>query len=188
MLLDETSGGVSTQLDAAYLDISNSKYPSSEPIKKKKRLDPEIQRERDIRTRKKLDREIRRLSRVTNQLKPIIEEQPDLKLISEIPLRKRLTDCSPDPDELQFETIVYSKLRRRDKKEQRDAFQRAVKCEKEALIELSKTCEWLYKNALKIDKSLIPLSVDGPSITPQIRDYSPLDGEYIETTNLFIDD
>lgn len=50
----------------------------AEPMKKKRRLDPQILRARDDRRRRKLEKAIRRLEKTAKQLKPIDEnEVPD---------------------------------------------------------------------------------------------------------------
>lgn len=54
-----------------------------EPLKRKKRLDPQIARARIERKRRKIEKQIRKLQKVAKQLKPISEVEIPLKLIDE---------------------------------------------------------------------------------------------------------
>lgn len=55
----------------------------AEPLKKKKRMDPAILKQREERKRKKLEKQIRRLEKNARQLKPIDELEIPLTLIDE---------------------------------------------------------------------------------------------------------
>jgi len=56
---------------------------NAEPLKKKKKLDPQILKQRDERRRKKLEKQIRRLEKNARQLKPIDELEVPFTLIDE---------------------------------------------------------------------------------------------------------
>lgn len=58
-------------------------FTSAEPLKKKKRVDPQVVKAREDRRRKKLEKQIRRLERNARQLKPIDELEIPLNLIDE---------------------------------------------------------------------------------------------------------
>lgn len=55
----------------------------AEPLKKKKKLDPAVIKQREERKRKKLEKQIRRLEKNARQLKPIDELEVPLTLIDE---------------------------------------------------------------------------------------------------------
>lgn len=55
----------------------------AEPLKKKKRIDPQVVKAREERRRKKLEKQIRRLEKNARQLKPIDELEVPLVLIDE---------------------------------------------------------------------------------------------------------
>lgn len=55
----------------------------AEPLKKKKKLDPQVLKQREDRRRKKLEKQIRRLEKNARQLKPIDELEVPLTLIDE---------------------------------------------------------------------------------------------------------
>ena len=54
-----------------------------EPLKKKKRIDPQIVKQREIRRRRKIEKQIRRLEKNARQLKPIEENEVSLVLTDE---------------------------------------------------------------------------------------------------------
>lgn len=56
-------------------------YCSAEPLKKKKRIDPAILKQREERKKKRLEKQIRRLEKNARQLKPIDELEVPLELI-----------------------------------------------------------------------------------------------------------
>lgn len=56
---------------------------SAEPLKKKKRIDPQVIKAREDRKRKKLEKMIRRLERNARQLKPLDELEVPLNLVDE---------------------------------------------------------------------------------------------------------
>lgn len=55
----------------------------AEPLKKKKRIDPQVIKGREDRRRKKLEKQIKRLEKNARQLKPIDELEIPLVLIDE---------------------------------------------------------------------------------------------------------
>lgn len=55
----------------------------AEPLKKKKKLDPQIVKQREERKRKRLEKQIRRLEKNARQLKPIEELEVPMELIDE---------------------------------------------------------------------------------------------------------
>lgn len=65
------------------LFFKNTPVLCAEPLKKKKKLDPAIIKQREERRRKKLEKQIRRLEKNARQLKPIEELEVPLNLIDE---------------------------------------------------------------------------------------------------------
>lgn len=55
----------------------------AEPLKKKKKLDPQVIKQREDRRRRKLEKQIRRLEKNSRQLKPIDELEVPVELIDE---------------------------------------------------------------------------------------------------------
>lgn len=56
-------------------------YRSAEPLKKKKRIDPAIIKQREERKKKRLEKQIRRLEKHARQLKPIEELEVPLEFL-----------------------------------------------------------------------------------------------------------
>lgn len=56
----------------------------AEPLKAKKRIDPQVLLARENRKRKKIEREVRRLERFGRRLKPVEEAEPDRLVLKEI--------------------------------------------------------------------------------------------------------
>lgn len=65
------------------LSLHTTSILNAEPMKKKKKLDPQIVKQREDRRRKKLEKQIRRLERNARQLKPIEELEVPLDLIDQ---------------------------------------------------------------------------------------------------------
>jgi large subunit ribosomal protein L40 len=63
--------------------ITSTPVLFAEPLKKKKKLDPQVIKHREERKRKKLEKQIRRLERNARQLKPIEELEVPLTLLDE---------------------------------------------------------------------------------------------------------
>lgn len=55
----------------------------AEPLKKKRKLDPQIVKQREDRKKKKLEKQIRRLERNARQLKPVEELEVPFHLVDE---------------------------------------------------------------------------------------------------------
>lgn len=62
---------------------------------------------------------------------------------------------------------------------------RMVSAQKKALDELRFESEELYQQAIQPDMEMIPLEFEGPVATPPIKNYSFVDGDYINTTKLY---
>jgi large subunit ribosomal protein L40 len=56
-------------------------YCSAEPLKKKKRIDPAVLKQREERKKRRLEKQIRRLEKNARQLKPIDELEVPMDLI-----------------------------------------------------------------------------------------------------------
>ena len=65
------------------LFFRNTTVLFAEPLKKKKKLDPQVVKQREERKRKKIEKQIRRLEKNARQLKPIDELEVPLNLLDE---------------------------------------------------------------------------------------------------------
>ncbi|XP_055381067.1 39S ribosomal protein L40, mitochondrial [Condylostylus longicornis] len=156
----------------------------AEPLKKKKKLDPMIIKQREERKKKKLEKQIRRLERNARQLKPVDELEVPLELLDEKKMRARI--INPITEEEKDRRILLEKKWARYKLETRVSDFKFIdslhEMQEFALEELRKESEELYQEAIKPDLSLVPFSFTGPVATPPIDNYDSPDGEYIDVT------
>ncbi|KAK2582652.1 hypothetical protein KPH14_004931 [Odynerus spinipes] len=133
----------------------------AEPLKKKKKLDPAIVRQREEKKRRRLEKTIRRLEKSSRQLKPISELEIPLflKIEKEYKHKQHINDV---------QTI--------------DKF---ISSQYKALNELRAESEELYNEAIQIDLSFLPYATKGPYHTPPIENYDSPDGEYIDLTQKY---
>ncbi|XP_073819374.1 mitochondrial ribosomal protein L40 [Musca autumnalis] len=176
------------------LTLQSSKYltqPSSwlhtspvmwaEPLKKKKKLDPQIIKQREERRKKKLEKQIRRLEKNARQLKPIEELEVPLTLIDEQKQRKRTL---PPLSEAELEKRIqlnkqWSRYKHEQKMNEYQIMDRIMQSQRKALEELRLESEELYQEAIQPDMTLLPVKIKGPVATPPISNYASPDGEYI---------
>ncbi|XP_026743129.1 39S ribosomal protein L40, mitochondrial-like [Trichoplusia ni] len=156
----------------------------AEPMKKKKKIDPQIVKAREERRRKKLEKQIRRLEKNARQLKPIDELEVPLDLLDNFGKRKR-----PQP-KLTAEVIEARALLQKDwaryKREEYISnvaqIDRIMAAQRRALDKLLEESEDLYNEAIMPDLQLIPYEIKGPVATPPIKSYESPDGEYIDVS------
>lgn len=80
-ILRQNSNGLHTALQTLLFRSTPILY--AEPLKKKKKLDPQVIKQREERKRKKIEKQIRRLEKNARQLKPIDELEVPLNLLDE---------------------------------------------------------------------------------------------------------
>uniref|UniRef100_A0A182PLM9 Large ribosomal subunit protein mL40 n=1 Tax=Anopheles epiroticus TaxID=199890 RepID=A0A182PLM9_9DIPT len=156
----------------------------AEPLKKKKKLDPQIVKQREERRRKRLEKQIRRLEKNARQLKPIEELEVPMELIDEQSKRKRAV---PKPTAELIETRAllekqWAKHKMQEKLADYQLYDRIVAAQTKALNELKLESEELYQLAIQPDPTLLPFTAQGPVATPPIKDYEQPDGEYIDVS------
>ena len=155
-----------------------------EPLKKKKRLDPNIVRAREERKKKKLEKQIRRMEKNSKQLKPLFEVEISPELSSrEKELSRQVMPLSTEETERR---ALLEKEWNRYKQEQWinnvRVIESIVLSQEKALKELRAASEQLYKKAVEFDDSILPYNTIGPVHTPPINNYDSPDGEYIDIT------
>ncbi|XP_054745701.1 39S ribosomal protein L40, mitochondrial [Anastrepha obliqua] len=153
----------------------------AEPLKKKKKLDPQIIKHREDRRRKKLEKQIRRLEKNARQLKPVEELEVPLTLLDEKAKRERkLAPLSEEELEKRaLQTKEWAKYKHQMKIHDFQIIDRLLQSQNRALEELRKESEELYQEAIQIDMTLVPVTVKGPVATPPIKNYVSPDGDYI---------
>lgn len=158
-----------------------------EPLKRKKKLDPAIIKQREDRRKRKIEKQIRRLEKHTKQIKPISEMEVPLKLIDE--REQRLRDLPPLSEEEAESRILLQKEWTKYKMQQHlgdiQAIDSIFYSQQRALDELRAESEELYQEAIQPDLALLPYKAKGPLKTAPIENYNSPDGEYINTTRKF---
>jgi large subunit ribosomal protein L40 len=159
----------------------------AEPLKKKKKMDPNILKARDERRRKKLEKQIRRLEKNARQLKPIEDLEVPFNLIDEKQQRLRKLPVL-SVEEQEYRSVLLKKWAKYKNDQYLNDFQlldRMINSQKKALDELRYESEELYQHAIQPDIDMVPVVCKGPVRTPPSKDYPFLDGDYINTTKLF---
>ncbi|XP_046838065.1 39S ribosomal protein L40, mitochondrial isoform X1 [Vespa crabro] len=156
----------------------------AEPLKKKKRLDPAIIRQREERKKKKLEKSIRRLQKFAKRLKPISELEIPLFLKNEKEQRKRIFPPLSEEEEDKRVLLQKEWTRYKSKQHKNDIqiIEELILSQNRALKELKAESEELYNEAIQIDLTFLPYLKQGPCHTPPIQNYDSPDGEYIDMT------
>ncbi|XP_013098138.1 large ribosomal subunit protein mL40 [Stomoxys calcitrans] len=175
----QTTTGIKQPLALAWLHTSP--VLCAEPLKKKKKLDPQIIKQREDRRKKKLEKQIRRLEKNSRQLKPVEELEVPLTLIDEQQQRSRKLSALSEA-ELERRVQLNKQWSRYKHEQKINDFQiidRLMRCQSKALDELRLESEELYQEAIQPDMTVLPVKMKGPVATPPIKDYVSPDGEYI---------
>ncbi|VVC32031.1 Ribosomal protein L28/L40, mitochondrial [Cinara cedri] len=156
----------------------------AEPLKKKKRLDPQILKAREDRKRKKIEKSIRKLEKVAKTFKPIDEVQLMALLSNEKNIRQRpAVEHTVDQLENRLSLVKqWAKHKHDEHYFNLQVINDLEYSQQRALNELREVSEELYQAAIEIDESLLPYELIGPVETPPIENYESPDGEYIDVT------
>ncbi|XP_014293956.1 large ribosomal subunit protein mL40 [Halyomorpha halys] len=153
-----------------------------EPLKKKKKIDPMVIKQREERRRRRLEKQIKKLEKNTRQYKPIDECEVPEELSNERKLRKRVLE--PLSEETLVERVKlfkeWARYKHRRQLVDLKMFERLLMSQQLALDELRNESEELYQAAIQIDQTLIPFRSRGPVETPPIENFDSPDGEYID--------
>ncbi|XP_057338585.1 39S ribosomal protein L40, mitochondrial [Microplitis mediator] len=158
-----------------------------EPLKKKKKLDPAIIKQRQERKRRKIEKQIRRLEKHARQLKPIGECEIPFKLVEE---QKQRTREPPKltPEILEERALLFKdwcRYKHHQYVEDLETTDTIILSQKKALEELKAESVDLYNAALELDLSLMSYEAKGPTFTPPIPNYQPPDGDYFDVTKKY---
>jgi len=139
-------------------------------MKKRKRVDPMQQRQRDERKRKKLQKAVKKLSKKPRIVKPVWEmELPaDVAQNPQDHNRNRIKETLEfDESErralLAKEWARFAGVRHKNELRQHD---RIIMCRQEALDELRRESFDLYAKAIALDEAGLPFVAAGPTATP----------------------
>ncbi|XP_055847959.1 39S ribosomal protein L40, mitochondrial [Episyrphus balteatus] len=168
---------------ASVLNIHATPALCAEPLKKKRKIDPQIIKQREDRKKKKIEKQIRRLEKNARQLKPIEELDIPIELIDEKSQRARAITIAPEVLEQRVSlNKQWAAYKHKEKVADFQIIDRVLQSQMKALDELRKESEELYLEAIQPDNQLLPISIKGPVATPPIENYPSPDGEYIHLT------
>ncbi|XP_022706185.1 39S ribosomal protein L40, mitochondrial-like [Varroa jacobsoni] len=190
-----TYSGIETLFRASSLPILSSVYSSirnlhitpvlcAEPLRKKKRIDPQILRMREQRKIRKIEKGIRLLKRHGKKLKPIDEMEVSPRLQKELGLRKRNSEPITDNVISFREDLMraWGNIRSLQYREEAKIIQAMVECQCKALEELRFASPTLYQAAVQPDEQLLPVKFLVLTETPAIKNYDVPDGKYIDVS------
>ncbi|KAH8310724.1 hypothetical protein KR044_002747, partial [Drosophila immigrans] len=153
----------------------------AEPLKKKKKIDPQVIKQREDRKKKKIEKQIRRLEKNARQLKPVEELEIPLELIDDKAKRQR--KLSPlSSTELENRALLnkeWARFKHNEKVADFQIIDRLLQSQNKALAELRSESEELYQAAVEADLQLLAVQLKGPVSTPPIKNYVSPDGDYL---------
>jgi len=172
------------------LRIYASPFLYAEPMKKKRRIDPMVEKKREEKRKRKLEKAIRQREKTQQPLKPLDECEVLPQMLREKhTIRKR--DVPPMSEEEYDRRLTLQKSWAKYKNDEHNRFiqnlERMRKSREKALEELKLESEELYEAAIQVDERLLPYKFSGPVRTPPIAGYEPADGDYIDTTRSFME-
>lgn len=169
---------------AAPLCFKLTQMLGAEPLKKKKKLDPMIVRQKEERRKRKIEKFIRRLEKNAGQLKPIDELEIPPSLRQEIGIRKRPQITITEEIEGERSALLkeWSKYKYQQHLAEIKMIENIINSRDRALEELRQESEDLWLEAIQLDQMLLPFRAKGPVVTLPIKNYDPPDGEYIDKT------
>ncbi|XP_046441189.1 39S ribosomal protein L40, mitochondrial-like [Daphnia pulex] len=154
----------------------------AEPMKKKKKMDPQILKAREERKKKRIEKSIKKLEKNVKQLKPIEEIDLSISLQKEKWTRER-AETVPEPLLRQRQNILkaWCTYKYQQHLQEMKMVDRIGTSQSRALEQLREISENLYIGAIQTDSTLLPFTAVGPSSTPPLNNYE-VDGEYIDET------
>ncbi|CAL8073725.1 unnamed protein product [Calicophoron daubneyi] len=181
----------------------------SEPLKKKKRIDPAVEQARIKRKARRIEKEIRRFTRQDRQLKPIAEIEGDRQLLKELETRRRppidLSENEVDRRELLMKE--WTRHQKRVAHVESCNIINAIRAQQRALDWLYITNPRLYREAIQpcptvrgvatdtVNPTTLPTEkIQGPyhtaprmcsELLESTQDYDPPDGEIADSTPVF---
>jgi len=160
---------------------------NGEPMKAKKRIDPQVLLARENRKRKRIEKQIKSMEKLGRKLKPIEESEPDRAVLKDANLRNRGANqlIKEEEDEEFFLKREWANYMAQQHAIQMEQIKCALKSQEVALKELKKDNLDLYEKAIQLDSNLLPYTREGPVHTPPNKIYEPPEGDYNDVTYLY---
>ncbi|XP_042905184.1 large ribosomal subunit protein mL40 isoform X2 [Parasteatoda tepidariorum] len=166
--------------------LFNSYFHGAEPLRKKKRIDPQVLRERAEKKVKRIQRDIRRLEKVARKFKPISELEIPKKAIRDSERMRPLPVLSEEEIHERMELKqLWAVYKRKEHVAEMSAIQRIIDAQEKALDALQEASPSLYEAAIQPNPSFIPFKMLGPVETPPINKFDYPDGNYTDITKVY---
>ncbi|TRY96786.1 hypothetical protein DNTS_014506 [Danionella cerebrum] len=162
------------------LSLKTSAPLRAEP-KKKKKVDPR----RDLVIKDRLKKRLKRMEKVVPELIPIEDFEPTAKGFDE----NRTRDLPELPfEESERRALLLKKwcqYKLKQHKKEMFNIKEVLDAQSQALEELKLESEELYKAALSPDMEIFPVTIQGPSYNPPIKNYEAPEGKYNDITKVY---
>lgn len=147
-------------------------------------MDPAIVKVREERKRRKLWKECRRLMKHQKQLKPVDEITIPYAIVDnkEKYLREKPLLSAEVLDQRADLLREWTSYKNNRAIVDFNMIDRIYRAQCKALKELQIASPRLYEEAVKINENLLPITINGPTFTPPIKNYGSPDGEYVDIT------
>lgn len=153
----------------------------SEPLRKKKKIDPK----KDQAVKDRLKKRIRKLEKASQELIPIEDFIIPVKFTDKVRQRPQVELSFEEAERRALLLKKWSLYKQQEHKMEREAIKSMLEAQQEALQELQLTSQELYAEAIKRDYSLFPFEREGPAYTPPISNYQPPEGRYHDITKVY---
>ncbi|XP_054325231.1 large ribosomal subunit protein mL40 [Pongo pygmaeus] len=153
----------------------------SEPLRKKKKVDPK----KDQEAKERLKRKIRKLEKAAQELIPIEDFITPLKFLDKARERPQVELTFEETERRALLLKKWSLYKQQEHKMERDTIRAMLEAQQEALEELRLESPKLHAEAIKRDPNLFPFEKEGPHYTPPIPNYQPPEGRYNDITKVY---
>ncbi|EHH20018.1 39S ribosomal protein L40, mitochondrial [Macaca mulatta] len=153
----------------------------SEPLRKKKKVDPK----KDQAAKERLKRRIRKLEKASQELIPIEDFITPLKFSNKARQRPQVELTFEETERRALLLKKWSLYKQQEHKMERDTIRAMLEAQQEALEELRLESPKLHAEAIKRDPNLFPFEREGPCYTPPIPNYQPPEGKYSDVTKVY---
>uniref|UniRef100_A0A0N4ZNH6 Large ribosomal subunit protein mL40 n=1 Tax=Parastrongyloides trichosuri TaxID=131310 RepID=A0A0N4ZNH6_PARTI len=157
---------------------------SSVFMKRQKRMDPEMAKQRETRKRKKLEKEIRLLQKNSKKPKPIDEMSLPESALQNISERYRTLE-ELSSKSLKDEILIhkeYNSLQTKLWRIDDEWIQKVNSAQEKALDRLKVLSPSLHAAAIELDETKIKFNFQGPPQTQFKKNYEAPDGDFIDVT------
>ncbi|VDK45067.1 unnamed protein product [Anisakis simplex] len=170
------------------LHLTSTNY-ASVFMKRQKKMDPEVAKQREARKRKKLEREIRAMQKHSKKPKPVDEMAVDIISMKNIHerYRPRVEISEQEIDRRAIAEKSYARSRNKLMQLDDNWIRDSIAKQDKAMNELKELSPELYEAAIQPDIKLVQgVILNGPADTPPLPDYQSPDGDYIDTTRTWV--